>query len=80
MSKKSFITFIVIFILSIVAAIGLPVLTFSNGFPLPWSRFSFLGSEENYTALMIDIVFWFIVILVGWKIIEKLWHQRQKNS
>ena len=80
MSKKSFIISIIILILSIAVAIGLPIiawgfgnLAISDGFPFKWTKFSFLGSESNYTALGIDIVFWFIVIWFSRKLIEKPW-------
>lgn len=80
MNKKIFI--IGIFILSTVVTISLPIIAWSfgnqnisDGFPLKWTKFSFLGSESNYTALGIDIVFWFIVILGSWKLIEKLWRR-----
>lgn len=90
MSKKSFIIFIIILILSIAIAIGLPVVAWgfgnsaiSDGFPFKWTKFSFLGSESNYTALGIDIVLWFIVVWFSWKLIEKLWrrlhHYRQSR-
>lgn len=87
MSKKSFIVFIIIFILSIAVAMGIPIIGFSleawtigNGWPLKWTRFSFLGSESDYVALGIDIIFWFITIYIGWWAIEKLWKNLHRNK
>lgn len=71
MTRKSF---LIIIILSVFLAVFLPIIAFalgvttiSYGFPLKWSTFSFLGSDTNYTSLIIDIAFWFIVIWGIWK-------------
>lgn len=80
MTKKSF---VIILILSIIVAIVGPVIAFglglgniSDGFPLEWSHFSFMGSNTNYNALLIDILFWFIIIWIIWKILSKLFKKK----
>lgn len=76
MSIKSF---VVILVLSIVVTYGVAMFGFvteniriSDGFPLAFTKFNFLGSSTNYLALMIDIVFWFFVIWVIWKVFKKI--------
>jgi uncharacterized BrkB/YihY/UPF0761 family membrane protein len=75
MSKKSF---IVILILSISTSILFSIIAFAlgnsnlaSGFPLMWSSFDLLGSNTDYLALLIDIVFWFIVIWGIWKVLQR---------
>ena len=76
MSKK---LAVIIFILSTLIAIVGPVIAFSlsipiinDGFPFKWSTFNFLGSNTDYGALLMDIIFWFIVIWGIWKVLPKL--------
>lgn len=80
MTKKSF---VVILILSAIVAIIGPVIAFglglgniSDGFPLKWSTFNFLGSNTDYGALLMDIVFWFVIIWGIWKVLQKLFKRR----
>lgn len=75
MTKKSF---VVIAILSVIVSIFLSVVAFAfgnydlaSGFPFKWSSFNFLGSNTDYGALLMDVVFWFIVIWGIWKILQK---------
>jgi len=75
MTKK---VFFISIILSVVLAIILPVIAFalgitaiSYGFPLKWTTFSFLGSHTDYTSLILDIIFWFLVIWGIWKVFKK---------
>ncbi len=78
MSKKSF---VVILILSVVvtwlAKEVQGVLNFSLGgldvgLPLSFYKCSFISScTINYGMLVIDIVFWFVVLFVIWKFILK---------
>ncbi len=76
MSKKSF---LIILFLSILISIVGPIIAFlfgasaiSDGFPLKWTGFSLLGSETNYRALTINILFWFAVIAgIKWFALDK---------
>ena len=75
MNKK---TLIITLFFSMILTIGIPVFAFalnlsniSDGVPLKWTSFSFFGSETNYNALFIDILFWFAVIFGIWKFIQK---------
>ena len=79
MSKKSF---VIILVLSVVVTYGVAVidvlingniLAGKSGFPFRFGSTSlFGGSEINYPIFILDIVFWFVVIFVGWKLISKL--------
>lgn len=76
MNKK---TLIIILVLSTMITIVGPIIAFgaglgssiSDGFPLKWTSFNFLGSNTNYTAIIIDIAFWFVIIWGVWKILFK---------
>lgn len=66
-------------VLSVVVTYGIALFGFitentriSNGLPLAFASFNFLGDSTNYPILLIDIVFWFIVIWGGWKLLKKL--------
>lgn len=79
MSKKSF---IIILILSAVVTygaalidvlIGGSILSGQSGIPFRFGSSSlFGGSSINYTMLFLDIIFWFVIIWVVWKIIQKV--------
>lgn len=76
MTKKSF---IIILISSVVVTYGVAIVQFAigkmgngAGLPFGFSYFNFLGSETNQTMLFLDIAFWFIILLIGWKIILKI--------
>ncbi len=43
------------------------------GFPLSFSSFNFLGSGTDYLSLLLDVLFWFLVIKVLSKLLSKLW-------
>lgn len=75
MSKK---TFIVILVLSVVVTYGVAMLDFAFeisrgavGLPFGFSNFNFFGSETNMTMLVIDIIFWFFIIWLLWKGLQK---------
>ncbi len=75
MGKKSF---IIILVLSVVITIGVPLISFSlgqyklaKGLPLEYVEFSFLGGSTNYSTFLIDIIFWFVIIWVVWKLLTK---------
>ncbi|MCL4365653.1 hypothetical protein M1437_00285 [Patescibacteria group bacterium] len=75
MSKKAF---LVILILSVVVTYGMAVVDFAFnitsgevGLPFGFSRFNFFGAETNQKMLLLDFVFWFFVLFVGWKLILK---------
>lgn len=76
MSKK---TLIVILVLSVVVTIGIPLIGFitnsyqvMSGWPFEFTGFSFLGGSTDYAILLLDIVFWFIIIWVLWKVLQKV--------
>jgi len=77
MSKKSF---VIILILSVVATYGAASLDFAFniskgiliGLPFGFSSLNFFGSETKSTMLLLDIVFWFIVIWGIWKVLLRL--------
>jgi hypothetical protein len=63
-------------ILSIIITIGIPIIAsilgiyrLSNGFPLEFTSFNFLGSETNFWNLTIDFLFW---IIIAWAILKFL--------
>ena len=77
MSKKSA---VIILVLSVVVTYGVAMVdglrrnSFlgDGGIPLRFARGSFLGGSTNYFYLLIDIVLWFIVIWLVWKILQKI--------
>lgn len=76
MTKKSF---IVILILGVVVTYGLAWADFALGIskgaiglPFGFSRFNFLGAETENTMLLLDIVFWFLVVWGVWKILQRV--------
>ncbi len=80
MTKKNF---VVILILSVVVTYGVACLDFAFniskgliGLPFGFSSFNFFGSETEGTMLLLDIIFWFIVILGVWKILPKLFKRK----
>ncbi|MBI4036510.1 hypothetical protein HY386_01355 [Candidatus Daviesbacteria bacterium] len=80
MTKKAF---VVILILSVVVTIGIPFIGFittnyqvMSGWPLRFTGFSFLGSTTNYTTLLLDIAFWFVIIWGIWKVLQKVTAKR----
>lgn len=42
-----------------------------GGLPFRFTSGSFLGGSVNEIMLILDILFWFIVLLVIWKVIQK---------
>lgn len=76
MSKK---VFFIILVLSVVITIGTPFVGFitatyqiMSGWPFEFTGFSFLGSDTNYMNLLLGIIFWFIVIWIIWKVLQKI--------
>lgn len=70
MSKK---TFIIILVLSVVVTYLIALIQFSSGgLPFRFSSFNLLGSETNVGMLILDIVFWFIILFGVWTLIKKL--------
>lgn len=73
MTKKSF---VVILILSVIVTYGAAFIDFSLGvskgligLPFGFSRFNFFGAETEINTLLLDIIFWFLIIWVLLKII-----------
>jgi len=80
MSKKAF---AVILVLSLAMTIGMPFIGFimtnykvMSGWPFRFTGFSFLGSTTNYGTLLLDIAFWFAVILGIWKVLQMVFSKR----
>ena len=79
MSKKSF---VVILILSVLVTYGIAfvddlrrnsLLAGEGGIPFRFSSGTLFGSGSiNYLMLILDIAFWFVVIWVIWKILQKV--------
>lgn len=77
MTKKSF---VVILILSVVTTYGLGIidaLTNSSanqaGLPFKFGFYALFGTANtNYSILIVDIFFWFVVIWGIWKVLPKL--------
>jgi hypothetical protein len=77
MSVKSF---IVILVLSVVVTYGASIIEvlFNNtlrvgGLPLRFGSFAMVGeSTTNYIYLLLDIIFWFMVIFFTKKLIKRL--------
>ena len=77
MSKK---VFVLILVLSVLVTYGVALvdamirnsLLIGNvGFPLRFSSATFFSSEDiNYTYLILDIAFWFVIIWIVWKVIS----------
>lgn len=73
MTKKSF---LIISILSVAMTYGVASIDFAFnisrrrliGLPFGFSSFNFFGSETENVMLLLDIVFWFLVIWGTWKI------------
>lgn len=79
MSKGNIITGIVFLVLGVVVTYSVAMFGFvtenvniSNGFPFEFTSFNFLGSETNQTMLVIDVIFWSIILYGIWKIILKV--------
>ncbi|MDO8570938.1 MAG: hypothetical protein Q7R97_05120 [Candidatus Daviesbacteria bacterium] len=76
MNKKTFIIFLV---LSVGVTYGVAFLQFATGnlnngggLPFSFSSFNFLGSETNTGMLILDIIFWFVILFGIWKLMGKL--------
>ena len=82
MSKKSF---IIILVLSVIVTYGVAfidalrsstLLAGESGLPFKYSRGTLFGSGSiNYVMMSVNIIFWFIVLWVIWKAIQKLMRQ-----
>lgn len=75
-SKKAF---IVILILSLLVTYGVAFVDDSisptknpTGLPFGFASFNFLGGSTNGLMLILDIIFWFVIILSIWKILQKI--------
>ncbi|GEM_PF-3515800 len=76
MSKKAF---VVILILSVVVTYGVAYIDFvfnittgAVGLPFGFSRFNFFGAETDKRMFLLDLVFWFVVLWVIWKVLQKV--------
>lgn len=77
MSKKAF---IIILVLSVVVTYGMAIVgalmnpsASKAGLPLKFGSYTLFGTADtNYVALVLDIVFWFIIILLLWKVLQKV--------
>lgn len=78
MSKK---LFLIILVLSVVVTYGVSItsdlisgsiIAGNSGFPFKFASGSLFGEgSTNYLMLILDIIFWFVVIWVVWKLIMK---------
>lgn len=78
MSKKSL---VIVLILSVVVTYGVAFvdalrrnsfLAGEAGVPFRFSSAYFFSESTNYGMLILDIVFWFVVIWVVWKAVSKI--------
>ena len=77
MTKKSF---VVILILSVFTTYGLGIMdALANssinqaGLPLKFGSYALFGTANtNYSILILDIAFWFLIIWGIWKLIKRL--------
>ena len=76
MSKKAF---VVILILSVVVTYGAAFVDdiinsskHTTGLPFGFASLNFLGGSTDGLMLIIDVAFWFMVIWVIWKVLQKL--------
>ncbi|MFH0936885.1 MAG: hypothetical protein V1808_01170 [Candidatus Daviesbacteria bacterium] len=79
MSIKNIITVIVFLVLSMIVTYAVAILQFTTGrmsngggFPFSFSSFNFLGSETDNVMLILDIIFWFVVLFGIWTLIRKV--------
>ena len=42
-----------------------------TGLPFPFASFNFFGGSNNLTLLILDIIFWFVIIFIVWKLISR---------
>ncbi|MEK7616658.1 MAG: hypothetical protein AAB414_01240 [Patescibacteria group bacterium] len=80
MSKK---VFVIILILSVVVTYGVAFVDDiisptknPTGLPFAFASFNFLGGSTNGLMLILDIAFWFAVILGIWKALQKITSKR----
>lgn len=83
MTRKAF---FIILVLSVVVTYGAAfvevllsgsVVSGKSGFPFRFGSSSlFGGSSIDYPMLLVDIVFWFVVIWGGWKVLQKITSKR----
>ena len=77
MSKKGF---VIILILSVIVTYGVAIVEglmgnhflAYGGIPFRFTFGSFLGGTNNNLMLMLDIIFWFVVIFGIWKLFRSL--------
>lgn len=79
MSKKAFVVILVLSVVVTYVAAFVEVLLSGSvvagksGFPLRFGVSSlFGGSSIDYTMLLVDIAFWFVVLWVIWKVLQKV--------
>lgn len=76
MTRRSF---VIILILSVVATYGFGIIdALSNpsankaGLPFKFGSYALFGTANtNYSILILDIIFWFSIIWIAWKIIKR---------
>jgi len=83
MSKKAL---VIILVLSVVVTYGIAlvdvlfnqsILAGESGVPLRFDSSSlFGGGSTNYLNLLLDIIFWFLVVLAIWKLLQKVFSKK----
>ena len=80
MSKKALVVILVLsVVVTYVAAFvdfAFNISTGAVGLPFGFSRFNFFGAETDQTALLLNIVFWFAIIWIIWKVLQKITSKR----
>ena len=79
MTKKSLLGYFGLFILSVIITYGMAVVDEilnpaknPTGIPFGFASFNFLGGSNDGLMLVLDVAFWFVIILGGWKLVKKL--------
>lgn len=78
------IKFVVLLFLSVVVTYGVAIteglmnnhLLGYGGVPLRFASGSFMGGSTDNSILLLDIIFWFIILLVIWGLIGKAFSKR----
>ena len=71
--------FLIILVLSVVVTYGVAIIDDSinmgknpTGLPFGFASFNFLGGSTDIAMLVLNIIFWFVVILIIWKVLKKI--------
>lgn len=76
MSKKSLVIILILsVVVTYVAAFVDDIINPSKhttGLPFGFASFNFLGGSNDSLMLILDVAFWFVIIWVLWKIVQRV--------